>query len=124
MVDKLREFSANANQLTLAGIIFVFVTTMLLLMNVERTFNAIWDVADVRRGTSTLLHLLGRHHPRRAAHRRPRSSQRATTSACPSSATSTPVCTASGYRRSRPPATFTLLYYAVPSTPVRIASRP
>ena len=50
VVEKLREFSANANELTLAGIIFVFVTTMLLLMNVERAFNTIWDVADARRG--------------------------------------------------------------------------
>ena len=52
VVEKLREFSANANELTLAGIIFVFLATMLLLLNVERTFNAIWDVADVRRGAA------------------------------------------------------------------------
>lgn len=48
VLEKLREFSVNANQLTLVGVVFVFATTMLLMTTVARTFNAIWDVADPR----------------------------------------------------------------------------
>ena len=119
VVDKLREFSANANQLTLAGIIFVFVTTMLLLMNVERTFNAIWDVADVRRGAARFFTYWG-----------------VITLAVPLIGAA--VVAASydfglSFMRNldtglyggwlpliATAATFSLLYYAVPSTPVRV----
>ena len=120
VVDKLREFSANANQLTLAGIIFLFVTTMLLLMNVERTFNAIWDVADVRRGAARFFTYWG-----------------VITLAVPLIGAAVVAASydfglsfirdldAGLYGAWLPPiataATFTLLYYAVPSTPVRIA---
>ena len=122
VVEKLLEFSANANELTLAGIIFVFITTMLLLLNVERTFNAIWDVADVRRGAARFFTYWG-----------------VITLAVPLIGAAVVAASydfgLSFLRDLRdldtgplgdwlPPsataATFTLLYYAVPSAPVRL----
>ena len=118
MVEKLREFSANANELTLAGIIFVFAATMLLLLNVERTFNAIWDVADVRRGAArfftywgviTLAVPLIGGAVVAASYDFGLSFVRNLDTG-PFGDWLPPVATA---------ATFTLLYYAVPSAPVR-----
>ena len=119
VLGKMREFSANANELTLVGIIFVFATTMMLLMNVERTFNAIWGVADVRRGAARFLTYWG-----------------VVTLAVPLIGAA--VVAASydfglSFLRNLDPgllgdwlppaataATFALLYYAVPSAPVRV----
>ena len=55
VLDKVREFSANANELTLAGVIALFVTTMLLVRSVEHAFNAIWGVTNRGRGVARLL---------------------------------------------------------------------
>lgn len=120
VLEKLREFSANANELTLAGIIFVFVTTMLLLMNVERTFNAIWDVADVRHGAArffTYWGVITLAVPLIGAAVVASSydfgvSFLRNLDSGPFGDWLPPIATA---------ATFTLLYYAVPSTSVRIA---
>ena len=119
VLEKMREFSANANELTLVGIIFVFATTMLLLMNVERTFNAIWDAAGVRRGAARFFTYWG-----------------VITLAVPLIGAAV-VATSYDFGLSfvrdldtglsgdvLPPvataATFSLLYYAVPNAPVRI----
>ncbi len=53
--DKLSEFSERARQLTAAGFIFLFVTAFLMLVTVEKAFNAIWHVAEPRRGLQRFL---------------------------------------------------------------------
>jgi len=53
--EKLGEFSERARGLTAAGFIFLFVTTFLLLVTVEKTFNVIWNVAEPRHGLQRLL---------------------------------------------------------------------
>lgn len=53
--EKLGEFSERARGLTAAGFVFLFVTTFLLLVTVEKTFNVIWNVAEPRRGLQRLL---------------------------------------------------------------------
>lgn len=44
----LQEFSANAGQLTLWGLIFLLVTTLMLLATIEDAFNKIWNVQNGR----------------------------------------------------------------------------
>ena len=53
--EKLTEFSERARQLTAVGFVFLFVTAFLMLVNVERAFNAIWHVAEPRRGLQRFL---------------------------------------------------------------------
>jgi len=53
--EKLVEFSERARSLTWLGFVFLFVTTFLLLVTVERTFNTIWHVAEPRRGLQRFL---------------------------------------------------------------------
>ena len=59
VLDKVLEFSAKANELTLVGIGVVFVTTMLMLMRMERSFNRIWHVANTRTGLTRFLSYWG-----------------------------------------------------------------
>lgn len=53
--EKLVEFSERARQLTAIGFVFLFVTAFLMLVNVEKTFNAIWHVSEPRRGLQRFL---------------------------------------------------------------------
>jgi len=53
--EKLVEFSERARQLTAIGFAFLFVTAFLMLVNVEKAFNAIWHVAEPRRGLQRFL---------------------------------------------------------------------
>jgi membrane protein len=53
--DKLTEFSERARQLTAVGFVFLFVTAFLMLVNVEKAFNAIWHVTEPRRGLQRFL---------------------------------------------------------------------
>ena len=53
--EKLVEFSERARGLTWLGFVFLFVTTFLLLVTVEKTFNTIWRVAEPRRGLQRFL---------------------------------------------------------------------
>ncbi|MEZ5549326.1 MAG: YihY family inner membrane protein [Pseudomonadales bacterium] len=53
--EKLGEFSERARSLTAAGFAFLFVTTFLLLVTIEKTFNIIWNVAEPRRGLQRIL---------------------------------------------------------------------
>ena len=51
----LGEFSERARGLSVIGFAFLFVTTFLLLVTVETTFNTIWEVAEPRRGLQRFL---------------------------------------------------------------------
>ncbi|HEY5646670.1 MAG TPA: YihY family inner membrane protein, partial [Pseudomonadales bacterium] len=53
--EYLGEFARRARGLSLLGFAFVFITTFMLLVTIEGTFNAIWQVAEPRRGMQRLL---------------------------------------------------------------------
>ena len=53
--DYLREFSERARGLSIIGSAFLFVTTFMLLVTIEGTFNTIWQVAEPRRGLQRIL---------------------------------------------------------------------
>lgn len=59
VLDKVREFSARANELTLVGVAVLFVTTILMLMRMEEAFNRIWHVASTRTGMVRFLSYWG-----------------------------------------------------------------
>ena len=59
VLDKVREFSARANELTVVGIGAVFLTSMLMLMRMEESFNRIWHVANSRTGMVRFLSYWG-----------------------------------------------------------------
>ncbi len=52
---KLAEFADRAQNLTLVGFLFLFVTSFLMLMTIEASFNTIWQVAEPRRGLKRFL---------------------------------------------------------------------
>ena len=51
----LREFSTQARQLSAVGGFILIVTSYLMLSNIEKTFNRIWQAAGGRRGLSSFL---------------------------------------------------------------------
>ena len=51
----LSEFSAQARQLTGVGVALLMVTAFLMLVNIEKSFNAIWRIRQPRRGLSSFL---------------------------------------------------------------------
>ncbi|MFT7559337.1 MAG: membrane protein [Flavobacteriales bacterium] len=51
----LSDFSKQAQRLTWFGVVMLVVTSLLMLKNIERTFNAIWGVKQGRRGLSSFL---------------------------------------------------------------------
>jgi membrane protein len=53
--DYLGQFAERARGLSVAGFGFLFVTTFLLLVTIESTFNTIWEVAEPRRGLQRFL---------------------------------------------------------------------
>lgn len=53
--EKLNEFSAQAQGLTLAGVAFLIGTAFMMLVTMEQTFNRIWQVAQPRRGLARFL---------------------------------------------------------------------
>ena len=53
--EYLSDFSQRARGLSIIGFGFLFVTTFLLLLTIEGTFNAIWEVAEPRTGMQRLL---------------------------------------------------------------------
>lgn len=53
--EKLLEFTDRARGLTAAGFGFLFVTSFLLLVTMEKTFNAIWQVPEPRKGLQRVL---------------------------------------------------------------------
>lgn len=50
-----KTFTEQARQLTLLGIAFLMVSAYLMLKNIEKNFNAIWGVAQGRRGVANFL---------------------------------------------------------------------
>ena len=53
--DYLSEFSQQARQLTGIGVALLVVTAFLMLVNIEKAFNAIWRIRQPRRGLSSFL---------------------------------------------------------------------
>lgn len=53
--EKLSEFADRARNLTSVGFLILFVTAFLMLVNIEKSFNTIWHVADPRRGLQRFL---------------------------------------------------------------------
>ena len=53
--EQLHSFSEQARGLTLLGSALLLVTSYLLLVNVEQSFNQIWGVSEPRKGMSRLL---------------------------------------------------------------------
>ncbi len=51
----LADFTTQARSLTLAGVVMLLVTAYLMLKNIEKTFNSIWGVKEMRRGLSNFL---------------------------------------------------------------------
>ncbi len=52
---KLQEFSEQARGLTVIGIGMLFVTAIMLLVTIERSFNQIWKVREARKGVISFL---------------------------------------------------------------------
>ena len=122
VLDKVREFSAKANELTLVGIGVVFVSTMLMLMRLEESFNRIWHVANTRSGVARFLSYWGI-----VSFGVPMIGVAVTAASYDFGLDYVAQLRGSGVmqgmREVVPPLatalTFTLLYYAVPSCPVR-----
>lgn len=53
--DYMGSFAQQARQLTLVGVIFLIVTAALMIVNIEKAFNAIWRVEKPRRGLQAFL---------------------------------------------------------------------
>lgn len=53
--EYLGEFSQQARQLTGVGVALLMVTAFLMLVNIEKSFNAIWRIRQPRRGVSSFL---------------------------------------------------------------------
>lgn len=53
--ERLKEFSQQASHLTFVGIAMLFVTALLMLMNIEKAFNTIWRVKEERKGIVSFL---------------------------------------------------------------------
>lgn len=51
----LENFAGQARNLTWIGAVMLFATAYLMLVNIERSFNRIWDVAQLRKGLSSFL---------------------------------------------------------------------
>jgi membrane protein len=53
--DYLSQFSDKARKLTGVGIVFLGITAILMLKNIEKAFNAIWKTRENRHGLSSFL---------------------------------------------------------------------
>ena len=53
--DKLNEFTDRARNLTAVGFVFLFITSFLMLVTIEKSFNTIWHVPDPRKGLQRFL---------------------------------------------------------------------
>jgi len=49
------EFSAQARNLTWVGTVMLVLTSLLMLINIERSFNRIWEVCESRKGLNSFL---------------------------------------------------------------------
>ena len=55
LLEHLQSFAHQASNLTGLGILFLVVTSVLLLRTIEQTVNRIWKVTTARRGLTSLL---------------------------------------------------------------------
>ncbi|WP_158773739.1 YihY family inner membrane protein [Cobetia sp. L2A1] len=55
ILQYLNEFSGQARNLTSVGLIFLFVTSVMMMVTIEGAFNAIWQVPEARKGLSSFL---------------------------------------------------------------------
>ncbi len=53
--ERLADFSDQARNLTVAGLAILIVSAFMLLVNIEKAFNAIWNVTEPRRGLQRFL---------------------------------------------------------------------
>lgn len=53
--DYMGDFAQQARQLTLVGVAFLIITAALMIINIEKAFNAIWRVEKPRRGLQAFL---------------------------------------------------------------------
>ncbi len=53
--DYLESFSSQARNLTWVGAVMLMVTSYLMLVNIERSFNHIWGVGELRKGLASFL---------------------------------------------------------------------
>lgn len=51
----LAEFTTQARKLTAVGILFLFITSIMMMKNIEAALNRIWRVAEPRKGMSSFL---------------------------------------------------------------------
>ncbi|WP_101675231.1 YihY family inner membrane protein [Alloalcanivorax mobilis] len=55
VLEHLSEFSRQATKLTGVGVVFLVVTSVLMLRTVEQTLNRIWKVREPRKGLTSML---------------------------------------------------------------------
>ncbi|MDX1804400.1 MAG: YihY family inner membrane protein [Alcanivorax sp.] len=55
LLDHLRSFSRQASNLTGIGVVFLVVTSVLMLRTIEETLNRIWKIQQPRRGMTSLM---------------------------------------------------------------------
>lgn len=53
--EYLKDFISQARQLTWVGVLFLIVTTFMMLITIEESFNNIWRVKKLRRGLQSFL---------------------------------------------------------------------
>lgn len=53
--EYLSSFAAQARKLTAVGLIFLFVTSIMMMKNIEGAFNRVWRVSEPRKGLSSFL---------------------------------------------------------------------
>ena len=53
--EYLSSFASQARKLTAVGLIFLFVTSIMMMKNIEAAFNRIWRVSEPRKGLSSFL---------------------------------------------------------------------
>jgi membrane protein len=53
--DYLSDFASQARKLTAVGLIFLFVTSIMMMKNIEGAFNRLWRVSEPRKGLSSFL---------------------------------------------------------------------
>lgn len=53
--EYLNSFASQARKLTAVGAVFLFVTSILMMKNIEAAFNRIWRVSEPRKGLSSFL---------------------------------------------------------------------
>ena len=53
--ERLQEFSQQASHLTFVGIAMLFVTALLMMLSIEKSFNHIWRVRQERKGMVSFL---------------------------------------------------------------------